>query len=462
MKEQGITLTKITQGLRKHSDGPFNSEALTECFNVIPRVQGLVPAPTIIGSLVGISADYPFPQIFFGFRHWVCCTRDKVYTINGDYTVTLQLDLSVYYNSFPTAPQGVWRMADFHDYVVLTNGGVTINYDPVSGIWEYNDVATMPTLGTVCNYNGQLVGSGREAIVGDPKTTHPDASEVDSNYLLWGKIGAASFRLDQGNVSGYRPMPWYGEIYHVMKLGNPGVVVVYGASGIAIIKFEGVAPGIIETFDFGIASRGAVGGGVNFHGLVDTAGNFRVLTKDLKMSEPEYQEYFSPMLGDEIIVSHNPTMDEIYITNGEVGYVYTKYGLGQVSILPTTLGVMAGVLRGVVVDSGDNSGHLTSDVIDFGTRGMKTIDTVEVGGVCPSGLQVAISYRYSNEAAFEDTGWVDANPQGVVTIPCKGVDFKIKINCASYLGLEIKYVKARVKFDDKRFVRGTDAYKATA
>jgi len=130
MKEQQITLDGFVKGLRPYENGPRNQDTLVECFNLIPRPQGLIPSPTITQSITGTSVSHPWPQIFFGHTHWVCATQNKIYTINGDWSLTQQLDLNVYYNTFPNAPQGVWHFADFFDYVILTNGGVVVLYNP--------------------------------------------------------------------------------------------------------------------------------------------------------------------------------------------------------------------------------------------------------------------------------------------------------------------------------------------
>lgn len=459
MKERSITLSKFVTGLRKYSNSPINTETLVECFNIIPDNAGLIPSPTITQSINAVSVDHPFPQVFIGHVHWVCCTRSKIYTINADWTLTLQLDLNVYYNSFPNAPQGTWHFADFFDYVVLTNGGVTVIYNPVDLRWEYNDGVKIPTLGTVLNFNGQLIGSGRDQIVGDPKTVF---GECSSNFLLWGKIGYADFTTDKSNVAGYRPMPWYGEIYKCLQLGDK--IAVYGSGGIAIVGFDEVNTKLIKNLDIGIASREAVAGDKKQHVFVDKKGNFRILKASLEHPDPIYNEFFSTMLGREIVVTHDSTEGRFYITDGVRSFVLTNSGLGEIAQAPTTLfDNIGGVFRGFYTNLNSSYGYITTDTVDLGSRGGKTIESIEVGASATAAIQVAVEFRNTKTEVFKSTSWVTTNPNGVATIPISGIEFKFKVRCLNYSDFKLNYITIHLKFDDKRFVRGlTNADKVAA
>lgn len=458
MKEQGITLTDFVKGLRLYSDTPTNQELLTECFNLIPRPQGLITTPAISHPISAVTVDHPWPQIFLGHKHWVCCTEDKIYTINANWSLTLQLNLAVYYNTFPTAPKGTWHFADFFNYAVLTNGGVTVVYNPLTSAWEYNDGTTLPTLGTVLNFKGQIIGSGRTTIAEDPKTTFQD---TDANSLMWGGIGSANFILDQSNIKGYRPMPWYGEIYKVMELGD--YIVAYGLKGIAICKFSNMTLGIVKSFKFGIASREAVGGDDSTHVFIDVEGNLRKLSADLNITEPVYKEFFSTMLGREIVVTYNPLQKDFYITDGVRSFILTEKGLGETFQAPTTLDINAGVLLGFYTDLQNSDATLVTDSLDFGARSAKTLDVIEVGAYSSADIEVAVDYKLTSSSTWQSTEWKTVNPNGSVVHPINAIEFKIKIRSINYSNLKISYIQLRVKFDDKRFIRGTsNANKATS
>ena len=432
MQERGYTLTGITKGLRPYSNTPVNKEELVECFNLIPRPEGLVSRPDISRTAHGATLDWPFPQIFIGHEHWLLCTRTKIYSLDGTLTPTLQLTV---------AAGGTWHFADFFTYGVLTNGTVTVVYNTVSSSWEVSDGVLIPTLTTVANFNGQIVGA-------------------TANVFKWGRIGYASFVIDQSNVAGERPMPWSGEIYKILPLGVG--LVIYGSNGIGLVRFKDTVPGLVKVLRYGILSREAVGGDETLHTFIDTAGNLRQITEDFQVSGPLYQEFFSPMIGNEVVVSYNAQDGDFYICDGVSGYVKTSEGLGETNQLTSTISTLAGELVGVT-SLGVTTSTVETDSMDFGVRSRKTIDITEVGYSGSGSVQVSIGYRLASSESFQYTEWVDVNAEGIVTLPIAGIEFKVRVKCSSYIGFKIHYITLRVKFDDNRANRGiSNASKATA
>lgn len=439
MKEQALSLSKFTSGLRPYANNPINQDTATECFNLAPRIQGLVPIETINQSIDSIVASFPFPQIFFGHKFWLACTSTKIYTINGDFSLTLELDLT---GAF-IGPGQVWHFADFFDYVILTNGIVTVYRDPDSAtfkIWVAD--STMPNLGTVMNFNGQIIAS--------PISAWHDA---DKDFIIWSKIGSADFTVDQSNTAGYRPMPWTGEVYKIMKLGE--MIAVYGSGGIEFFKFQGTSLGLVKKLDYGIASRDAVGGDENSQVFIDTAGYLRVVNAKLEISDGVYQEFFSTMLGRDIIVSFNPLNRDFYISDGVRGFIKTNQGLCETFQGVISVGVLAGTLIGFYVDLNESIGMLTTGSLDFGIRARKTIDVIEIGAESSGDIQVAVEYKNKKSDVFSTGSWVTVNDEGVVNIPTSGVEFRIKVKALLYSGFKLNYIIPRIKFDDKRSKRGT-------
>lgn len=456
MKELGIALD-INTGLRAVDDTGPNSKGLIKCVNIVSRIQGLVRPDIVLQSIKGIKTSYPFPQVFIGFRHWLCCTEDKIYKVNGDLSTTLLVDVGSYYRQFPSAPKGTWHFADFFTYGVLTNGGVTLVFNTQTNMWEYNDGLRIPTLGTVINFSGQIIGSGRDYIIGDQKTRFHD---TDSAFLLWGGIGSADFSIDLSNVRGFRPMPFTGEIYKVLPLdihtnnGYLSVVVVYGSGGICICKFNDNHLGIMKTYKYGIASRDAVSGDNEKHVFIDVNGNLRTLDSALNMSSPMFWEFFIPMLGKEIIVNYNPNMDDYYITDGSVSYLLTHEGLCEINEVYTSLVNIANTLIGFKIRLNNIDTELTTDIVDFGNRSLKTVDVIEIGVISDGEISVRVDYRHSVSDDFQSTPWKRVNSQGNVVFPVTGMEFRISILGINLNNIKLSSLTARVKFDDKRFIRG--------
>lgn len=436
MKERGVFLDKYISGLRPYSRPSFNQSNLTTCTGFAARPEGLKKAPDLTDYLSAVSTDFPFPQIHIGANYWLCCTRDKIYLINANKSVTLKLTISV------TSPQP-WHIADSFKYVVMSNGESTIVVDPDTGVWtEHTADSLMPVLSTVLNFKGQLIAS--------PVSTWYDTT---SNSIIWSEVGAVDFSIDQSNSRGYRPMPWSGQVYKIMQLTSE-FFVVYGSNGIAVFKFIETTPSLIKHIPFGIASRDAVNGDENRHVFVDTKGNLRILTSDLNISDGVYKEFISQMIGNNIIVTYEPIEKDFYLTDGTVGFLYTNEGLTEVTQGPTTMSTFAGDTVAMVEDLGDDDLIFTTDTYDFNVRGLKTLDIIEVAADTDGDVSVAIGYNFERGDTFEFTSYVDLNQEGTVTFPVTANEFRFKVKVENSTYCNISYIHPRLKFDDKRFKRG--------
>jgi len=262
-------------------------------------------------------------------------------------------------------------------------------------------------------------------------------------------------------VSGFRPMPWYGETYKVLQLGQ--FIVAYGGVGIAVLKFSGVSLGIVKTFDFGVMSREAVAGGVDKHVFVDNGGYLRELTTDLKMSQGMYREFFYTMSGREVVVTRDVLLDEFYITDGVRGFVKSEFGVGEIGVGPTGLVRWAGILRGIYTDFNDSYAYITTDTLDFGLVGKKTLDSLQVGAISNTDILGSVGVKNGYKESFSYSGWKTLNPSGYVAFPVNGNDFKIRLKTSNYIGLKVDFITVNMKLDDKRFRRGlVNADKVTA
>lgn len=147
----------LAAGLRDSEYNPRNVGALIKAQGVFQESRKLSEIPELSSfDISTIDAQtFPFPQCF-QLRHWIIiCTPTKIYTYDG---VTLTL---VY-----TAVEGsTWTVADFYDFLVLTNGQELITLDPEDGSWsKYLDCA-IPYCLCVCDLNGQLFVGGPEVTV---------------------------------------------------------------------------------------------------------------------------------------------------------------------------------------------------------------------------------------------------------------------------------------------------------
>lgn len=147
----------LAKGLRASEYNPVNEGALTEAHGVFIESKQLNEIPELETFDVSTleAMDFPFPQCFQLINMTLVCTPTKIYTWD---TVTLTL---VY-----TAEEGsTWTIADFHNFLVLSNGRELVTLDPETGDWsKYLDCA-IPYCLCVCDLNGQLFVGGPECSI---------------------------------------------------------------------------------------------------------------------------------------------------------------------------------------------------------------------------------------------------------------------------------------------------------
>lgn len=437
-------------GLRVSSNMPRDSMKLAQCFNTIPTEYGLESYDPVINPLITtVTFNWPFPQIFMGKRRRIVMDKDKVYSINFDWSLTLELDLSAYYTANPTWDYSIWHLADFYTYVVISNENLVIIYNTVTSSYEvHSATSTIPVFTTMTNFNGQ-------AVAGNITSSWYDA---DDNSTIWSKIGSMDFLPDQYNTSGYRPMPWDGEVLKIMKLGEG--VIVYGDEGILLMRPAEQYWSFKKLANYGIAGRGAVNGDETNHVFVDTNGFLRKISAGGGIEKLGYQEFFSPMLLNDIVISHSGYQNRFSIGDGSTSYILSNEGLGKIDQAITSMSFYSGGNIGIVSSINDNNDYIIeSHIFDFRFRGIKTLTMQEYSVNSDDECFAAVAYRYDKKVEFKQTPWVRLNKEGVVYVPTGGIDFKWLFKCEDYTNVNLDHVIIKFKTTDKRYIRG--AYNAS-
>ena len=298
----------LTQGLRSEDIEPVKEPKLVTLKNLRPNEFGLQPVEALTYPFGAVFA-FPFPQMFLLRELRVMATETAIYECNSSWVPTLKLSGLV--------AGGMWQVADFGDYVLLTNGSQVVSRNGATGIWDDDATSpSIPEMKTVCNFRGQIIGgniSGWE--------------DCDINYVAWSDIGSAEFYPGLRNEAGYAPMSWNGAVLRVMELGD--LVAVYGENGISLLKPAQQYMAIKELNLPGIPTAGCVGGCSNSHVFVDYAGELWLLGPDGKPKNLGYQEYMTELDAGEIVISHNRQQDEYYISDGVKTFILGKNGLCQ-------------------------------------------------------------------------------------------------------------------------------------
>jgi len=113
--------------------------------------------------------------------------------------------------------------------------------------------------------------------------------------------------------------------------------------------------------------------------------------------------------------------------------------------------------------------YITTDIMDFGHKGIKTIQWLEVGyGAVHASdkVYVKVHYRYNKIDAFSSTDYILVNDEGYAYVPAGGTEFKFEVfyDSNGYMTdtRYIDYVNVKYKATDKRFIRGIYGNQANA
>ena len=477
MKEFEYTFQKgLQHGLSPDKGNPTNSEFLSDCWNVKCSPLGLVSYNELAAPFSN-TVIWPFPQFFAGMTQGLLCTGTEVFVVGSDYSQTFKVSTS----------QGTfWSLADFGPYVILANGVSVVIPSMTTGVWSAYTTApstTLPLLGTVCNFKGQLVG-------GNVKS---DWYGEGSNSVVWSDIGSVNCTPGLKNEAGHRPMNWNGSVLMVKRLGD--FCLVYGDSGISALVPAQQMFGLKEVPSGGILWAGAVGGDLEKHLFVSSENELWLIEKTLDPKRLGYREILKDMTNP--VVSHDPTLDEFHVSDDVSGYVLTFTARGSLVSpaamaltkcyqRPTSVGNFGGKRVGMSKNSDDYSVQVVTDVMDFGVRSLKTVAMIECDFESDVPLYLAVDYRYDKRGSFTRSAWRLTNKEGVAWCGVTAVDFRICLKSVITTGdtlvmedgstivledgselltegsgqddfrnFKLSKINCKIKFTDKRFmVRG--------
>ena len=261
-------------------------------------------------------------------------------------------------------------------------------------------------------YGGALVQSGA---LGEA---------VGSNWLRWSKIGALDFTIDRSNVAGQAPVPVNGPLYAILQRGN--TLLAYGRNGVFVLQPAGISYGTRQILGIGLKSQLAVIDTGEAHYFVDAHARLWKYGDGLQLLD--YREWLSGLASPAL--SFNPQTRLLYICDGTLGYVYNvdSGSLGKGPATVTGIGSRSGSLY--VTASGTMTianFAITTDITDFGTRKMKSIQSLEVGVDTSLTLQAAIDHRHYKASSFLQTSWRTIDRRGQVFIACMGTEFRFLV-----------------------------------
>lgn len=447
-------------------------------------------ADVIISDCGNWDVTWPYPQVFFGDYYTLAFA---VVSTTSECSVGLPVGTNHLVLFELTNSTNVWTAAarydlgsiayidqidvmDFGQFYTVTTFGYNSETPVITGcrrnpgatppLFTALSTTNSPKFITGCNYNGQ-------AIIGGIISTDANWSALGLPGVAWSSIGYFDFRpKEEFGVAGFRRMPWEnngsGIVYKILKLGK-GVLVLgdggqaylYPASSGDVVTF-----GMRELPGTGIRSGNHAAGDEHNICFIDRNYDLWIITADLKLTKLGYREYMKALItysgvGDSrVLMSYVPEHKCFYISNGYKCYILTEFGLYTTDQITTSIGDYRGVLCGFWKDGEDPEFRLTTDRLDFGSQGLKTIEGVEFGvhyNAIDAKLSADINYLYDYaDVNFSSLGWTDVNPLGQLSRRITAKEFQIKLKGTTYkeATFNLDSCLVRVKYPDKRNIRG--------
>jgi len=446
----------LKKGLSPEKAMIFNSPYLQRCLgfrcnrsNLEAAIEGSNP----LAGEVAFYYDWPFPQFITGNGYNILVIRES--TVNLEdiiYEVSEDLGTVTHMFSIDELTFGVGTMmeaADFGDYLFMTNGVVMIYRNTVTDTWVAATThANIPMMRTICNFKGQAVG-------GNIVSAWHDCNE---RYYVWSKIGSMDFTPDDMNTAGYRRCPYGGIVRNVKRLGDS--VIGYSSKGITgISPVSQPAPtfGFTELDDTGIINQGAVDGDLYRHVYVGTDLIVRQITKE-GIKELGYEKWMDEIDNEDIIVKFDKANKDFYIGNSKKTFLLSPYGMTEVRQHPSALWREDEDEAYMIPETVDlDLPLITTEVIDMGYKGQKTISVIETDAMIVEDPEAAVDW--ANDLTTWGYGsFTPINNMGIASITASGNAFAVSLRFGDiYPITTIGYIKARYKMTDLRGIRGVYA-----
>ena len=98
--------------------------------------------------------------------------------------------------------------------------------------------------------------------------------------------------------------------------------------------------------------------------------------------------------------------------------------------------------------------YITTNPIDMGLRGVKTLTGVVVGVDSAFDVYVSCLFRYNKNDAWRQSQEYRTNDRGYSFLRITAVEFKIKIRIKGKDDVDISYASIKWQSPDKRHIRG--------
>lgn len=517
MKEFGLFIgpQELSRGLRpdKHLDhGSGYFKSLINMRPVEAGLKGLEPIVDPISSPTATVVTWPFPMLLRdGETTLLAFDADTnpgnvLYSVNiSDWSTSA---LSVFHagtpaNAWTFSTSGKpWQFTAFDSIWFLTNGTDLVFNHPYNSsdkILAVTGSVKVNALTKDTNTDRLLMGglSGTYFTAGsnlwsdkifpvwqqvNPGLTHEDQA-FGNNWLFYSRPVGGSidtpyietlFFLDllsatdesaveslllealERNEWGFIPMPDDGEILAIKELDNN--IIVYTSTAVYNIgKVQNGYAKPDKLLNFGIKGRGCVCGNSSFHTFINSNDELVVVSSN-SINVRNYNEFLSNLSDTTTVAVYDPTESEFYFSDGAKAYLFTGYGLCEITKAPTGLTRLGGVLNGTSKTiSAVTAFSMRTCSFDFGLRELNTIKALQVNFQSITSLKGQLGYRYRQDSVTGTTPLKAVNYNGVIYVKSTAPDNEILLQgtVSDATTARITYINGRRSTASKQATRGT-------
>ena len=143
----------LGRGLRTSRRSPRNEKFMIKAAGMV-GIDGVLHViddleSSRIDSSSSITDGFPYPQVFVFTEMIIVCDSANIYEWDG---VTLSLVLG------PVTAGQLWSAVEFHRFVYMSNGAVSVLRDPTTGLYALT--SAQPVAMAIADYKGQVMVGG--------------------------------------------------------------------------------------------------------------------------------------------------------------------------------------------------------------------------------------------------------------------------------------------------------------
>jgi hypothetical protein len=108
------------------------------------------------------------------------------------------------------------------------------------------------------------------------------------------------------------------------------------------------------------------------------------------------------------------------------------------------------------MDDLDYEARITTDNLDFGSRGIKHVESLLIGldHSSTTFADSSVNWRMESSDSFQDSAWIPIGPNGESGIHVGAREFRLRTRISNYIDAKLEYLVPNIKYSDQRFKRG--------